>query len=56
MTRKELISACVDNQIKRGIIKPESRQRHIKMRLSGCYAMSKPECEKWYSELMEVSK
>lgn len=51
MTRKQLIAACVDDQIKRGVIKAESREKHIKMRLNGAYAMSKAKCEQWYKEV-----
>lgn len=49
MTRKEMISACVDDQIKRGIVKAENRQMQIKARLNGAFAMSKAQCESWYN-------
>ena len=51
MTRKEMITACVDNQIKRGIIKYKGRKMQIEKRLNGSgyvKAMSKAECRKWY--------
>lgn len=51
MTRKELISACVDDQIKRGIVKPENRAMQIKKRLTGTYAMGKADCERWYKSV-----
>lgn len=35
MTRKEMITACVDDQIKRGIIKAENRKMQINARLIG---------------------
>lgn len=56
MTRKEMISYCVDDQIKRGIVKPENRSLQIKARLKGLglvKAMSKTECENWYKEVKE---
>ena len=49
MTRKEMITACVDDQIKRGIVKPENRAMQIKFRLTGKYAMNKTQCEIWYN-------
>lgn len=51
MTRKEMITACVENQIERGVIRPESKATQIKARLNGMYgikAMSKAECLEWY--------
>lgn len=51
MTRKEMITACVENQIERGVIRPESKALQIKARLNGMYgfkAMSKAECLEWY--------
>lgn len=52
MTRKEMITACVDNQIERGVVKAENRAMQIKARLNGlgfCKAMSKSECTEWYN-------
>ena len=52
MTRKEMITACVEEQILRGIIKAENKAMQIKSRLNGrgCVkAMSKSECERWYN-------
>lgn len=52
MTRKEMIAACVDWQIERGIVKPERRAFQIRCRLKGfgmAKAMSKAECEEWYN-------
>ena len=51
MTRKEMITACVDDQIKRGIVKAENRKMQIKSRLSGTYAMSKSQCESWFNSV-----
>ena len=51
MTRKEMISACVDDQIKRGIVKAENREMQIKMRLKGYYAMSLAQCQNWYNQV-----
>ena len=49
MTRKELITACIDDQVKRGIIKEEDREMQIKKRLVGAFAMGKADCERWYN-------
>lgn len=54
MTRKQMIEACVDDQIKRGVVKAENRAMQIRARLRGAgivKAMSKAECEKWYNEV-----
>ena len=54
MTRKELITACVENQIKRGIVKAENKALQIRARLIGMYgikAMSKTECQNWYNQV-----
>lgn len=51
MTRKELITACVDDQIARGIVNPDNRNKQITWRLkgfAGVKAMTKAECESWY--------
>ena len=53
MTRKELITKCVEQQIKEGIVKKENKALQIKARLIGMYgikAMSKTECENWYND------
>lgn len=54
MTRKEMITKCVEDQIKRGIVKEENKERQIKVRLNGgcgLPAMGKTECESWYNEI-----
>ena len=51
MIRKEMISYCVDDQIRRGIIKAENRARHITLRLTGSHKMSKAECTRWFNEV-----
>ena len=54
MTRKELITKCVEEQIKNGIVKKENKALQIKARLFGKFglkAMSKQECEDWYKAL-----
>lgn len=54
MTRKEMITACVEDQITRGIVKAENKAMQIKNRLNGSgyiKAMSKAECERWYNEV-----
>lgn len=53
MTRKELITLCVEEQIKKGLIRAESKPLQIKARLVGMYgikAMSKEECQSWYND------
>lgn len=54
MTEKEMITACVEDQIARGIVKAENKAMQIKKRLVGSgyiKAMSKAECERWYNEV-----
>lgn len=41
MSRQQLATLLVENQIDRGIIKPESKQRQIQARLTGSIKMSK---------------
>lgn len=53
MTRKEMITACVENQIERGVIKAENKAKHIKMRLTGQFKMSSAECKSWYDSLFQ---
>ena len=56
MSRKELISVCVDDQIARGIIKAENRDMQISVRSDGrglVKPMSKKECEAWYNDVMK---
>ena len=55
MTRKELISACVDDQIKRGIVKPEDRSLHINARLNGGVRMGLTACRNWYKSVFETN-
>ena len=57
MTRKEMITACVENQIARGIVKAENKAKQIKVRLFGngyIKAMSKTDCERWYNEVFAI--
>ncbi len=54
MTRKEMITKCVEEQIKSGIVKAENKALQIKARLNGKYGikpMSKTECQAWYNAL-----
>lgn len=51
MTRKQMIEAIVNDQIKRGIVKPEDKQNQVNTRLKGCgalKAMSLAECKRVY--------
>lgn len=52
MTRKEMITICVEDQIKRGIVKAENKTMQINRRLKGTFAMSKSECESWYKAVI----
>ena len=49
MSRQQLVNLLVEDQIKRGIIKPENKKLHIKTRLNGSFKMSK-------EELLEYAK
>lgn len=51
MTRKEMITACVNDQIARGIIKAESKDKQIKARLTGAIKMSWNDCKAWYDDV-----
>lgn len=51
MTRKEMITACVEDQIKRGIIKADKKDSQIKARLSGAIKMSWSDCQRWYDSI-----
>jgi hypothetical protein len=56
MTRKEMITFCVEYQIERGIVKAENKAMQIRTRLKGTgliKAMSKAECEEWYNETLK---
>ena len=56
MTRRELLTACVEYQIAIGVVKPEYKEKQIKWRLNGyggIEAMSKADCESWYKKVLE---
>lgn len=51
MTRKEMITKCVEQQIERGITKEENKAFQIKVRLNGgcgLKRMSYSDCKRWY--------
>lgn len=48
MTKKEMITACVDDQVKRGIIKEEEKEIIIKMQMKSRGWSS---CERWYNDV-----
>lgn len=57
MTRKQMITKCVEAQIVNGVVKEENKDLQIKARLNGrglVKAMNKSECEKWYKECFEA--
>lgn len=47
LSRQQLVTLLVEDQIKRGIIKPENKQLHIKTRLNGSFRMSKEKLLKY---------
>lgn len=52
MTRKQMIEAIIDDQIRRGIVKPEDKKMQVNARLKGCGAlrpMSYRECVETYN-------
>ena len=50
MTKKEMITKCIENQIERGIIKEENKEAQIKARLkNGLFYMTYSEAESWYN-------
>ena len=51
MTRKEMITACIEDQVARGIVKPERKEFQIKARLTGGFRMSYSECKRWYDDV-----
>lgn len=51
MTRKEMITACVNDQIARGIIETESKDKQIKARLTGAIKMSWSDCKAWFDDV-----
>lgn len=46
-----MITACVEEQIARGIIKVENKEMQIKARLTGVFKMSWSDCQRWYNEV-----
>lgn len=51
MTRLEMITYCVEDQIKRGVIPSESKDRHIDWHMNGkkgCKKMNESQCKNWY--------
>lgn len=57
MTRKQLITACVENQIERGIVKEENKEKEINAKLNGVgnwlKPMNKTQCTNWYDDLFK---
>lgn len=54
MTRKEMITACVEDQIARGIVKEENKAMQIKARLTGSFKMSYSDCVRWYNDVFKA--
>ena len=53
MTRKEMIEACVDDQIKRGVIESKNRSFLIRKHLVGFPRMSYSDCKSWYDDVFK---
>ena len=53
MTRRELATALVDDQIKRGIVKPENREELIQSRLTGKFKMSEMELKEYFKKYLK---
>lgn len=57
MTRKQLITACVENQIEKGIVKKENKEKEINAKLNGVgnwlKPMNKAQCTSWYNDLFK---
>lgn len=54
MTRKEMITACVEDQIARGIIEAENKEMQIKARLTGSLKMGWSDCKRWYDNVFAI--
>lgn len=57
MTRKELITTCVDNQIEGSIVKAQNRTNQIRYPLkdgAGLKAMSLSQCQSWCNSVFNV--
>lgn len=53
MTRRELATMLVDDQIERKIIKPESREKQIQSRLTGKFKMSEMELKEYAEKYLK---
>jgi hypothetical protein len=53
LTRKEMATMLVDDQIKRGIIKRESRERQIQSRLTGQFKMSEMDLREYIKKYLK---
>lgn len=51
MTRKEMITDCVENQVQRGIIKEQDKDFIIKSNLIGWNKMGYTACLNWYNSV-----
>ncbi len=54
MTRKEMVTACVENQVQRGIIKEQDKDFIIKSNLIGWNRMSYTQCLNWYKSIFNL--
>lgn len=55
MTRKEMITRCVENQIERGITKEGDKSYLIKQYLTGSFRMSYSRCVDWYNSTFNIN-
>ena len=52
MSRQQLVTLLVEDQIKRGVVKPENKEMQIKARLSGSMKMSKTKLLEYAEEYL----
>lgn len=55
MTRKEMITKCVENQIERGIAKEEDKNYLVKQYLTGSFKMCYSRCVDWYNSTFNTN-
>lgn len=51
MTVEQMIIACVDKQIEKGIFDEDTRESQIRMRLTGWYKMNQEDAKRWYNDI-----
>lgn len=59
MTRRQMVTICVEDQIKRGVLPSEGKEKIINGWLKGaggCKPISKSEAQRWYDRVMERNR